>query len=168
MKRRRLLQLGTAGLASMGLTHYISQGSRQQGLAQVSRQRTFKITRTESEWQKRLTPQQFRILRQQGTEPPFTSPLNAEYRQGTYACVGCGLPLFHAKTKFDSGTGWPSFYTTLTGAVGTRVDTSHFMARTEVHCQRCGGHLGHVFNDGPPPTGLRYCINGIALKFLPA
>ena len=115
-----------------------------------------------------LSPEQFGVLRQHGTERPWTSPLNKEYGKGTYVCAGCELPLFSSDTKFDSGTGWPSFWTPIEGAVGRTVDTSFFMKRTEVHCLRCGGHLGHVFDDGPKPTGLRYCINGVSLKFIPA
>jgi peptide-methionine (R)-S-oxide reductase len=128
---------------------------------------TFEITRTEAEWRKVLTPQQYYVLRDHGTERPFTSPLDREKRAGTFACAGCELPLFSSTTKFDSGTGWPSFYAPLENAVGTQIDRSLFMTRTEVHCRRCGGHLGHVFDDGPPPTGLRYCMNGVALVFKP-
>jgi len=111
---------------------------------------------------------QYAVLREQDTERAFTSPLNNEHRIGTFICAGCDLPLFASKTKFDSGTGWPSFYEPIEGAVLKDTDTSFGMVRDEVHCRRCGGHLGHVFNDGPPPTGLRYCINGVSLKFIPA
>jgi peptide-methionine (R)-S-oxide reductase len=128
----------------------------------------FEIARSEAEWRKILSSEQFSVLRQHGTERPWTSPLNKEYGRGTYVCAGCELPLFSSDTKFDSGTGWPSFWTPIEGAIGTTVDTSFFMKRTEVHCRRCGGHLGHVFDDGPKPTGLRYCINGVSLKFIPA
>ena len=120
------------------------------------------------DWKQRLTEQQFYILRKQGTERAGSSPLNREKRKGTFACAGCNFPLFSSDTKFESGTGWPSFYQPLPKAVGTRTDRSLFMSRTEVHCDRCLGHLGHVFDDGPKPTGLRYCMNGIALKFEPA
>ncbi len=123
------------------------------------------LARTDAEWRKRLGPDRYRILRQAGTERPFSSPLNKEHRKGTFACAGCGLPLFSSTTKFDSGTGWPSFWQALPGAVAYKKDTSLFMARTEEHCTRCGGHLGHVFDDGPRPTGKRHCINGLALTF---
>jgi peptide-methionine (R)-S-oxide reductase len=122
---------------------------------------------SDADWRKRLSPQAYDVLRKQGTERAGTSPLNHEKRKGTFACVGCDLPLFSSDTKFESGTGWPSFYQPLPGAVGTTQDRSFFMVRTEVHCSRCLGHLGHVFDDGPPPTGLRYCMNGVALKFVP-
>jgi peptide-methionine (R)-S-oxide reductase len=122
---------------------------------------------TDSDWRQRLTPQQYNILRKHGTERAGTSPLNHEKRKGTFACAGCDLPLFSSDTKFESGTGWPSFYAPLPNAVATKTDRSFFMTRTEVHCSRCIGHLGHVFDDGPPPTGLRYCMNGLALKFEP-
>ena len=128
----------------------------------------FEVTHTEAEWRRRLTPHQYNILREQGTEPPGSSPLNHLFKKGTYSCAGCDLPLFSSETKFDSGTGWPSFWKPLAGAVGTTTDLDLGMERTEVHCRRCGGHLGHVFNDGPPPTGLRYCMDGVALKFTAA
>ncbi len=127
----------------------------------------FELTFSDDEWRQRLTPEQFRVLRQHGTERAGTSPLDKEKRQGTFACAGCGQPLFESATKFNSGTGWPSFFQPRDNAVGTTTDRSFFMTRTEVHCARCGGHLGHVFEDGPPPTGLRYCMNGVALKFEP-
>lgn len=125
--------------------------------------RAFEIEKTDEEWRRQLTPEQYRVLRKHGTERAGTSPLDKEYGPGTYACAGCGLPIFTSETKFDSGTGWPSFWTPIEGAIGASVDRSWFMTRTEVHCRRCGGHLGHVFDDGPPPTGLRYCMNGVAL-----
>ena len=127
----------------------------------------FEVTKTEEEWKRILTPAAFKVMRHHGTERPFTSPLNAEKRKGTFSCAGCGLPLFASDTKFESGTGWPSFFRPLPNAVATSSDRSLLVPRTEVHCRRCGGHLGHVFEDGPPPTGLRYCINGVALSFAP-
>ena len=122
---------------------------------------------SDMDWRQRLTANQYVVLRQHGTERPGSSPLNKEKRKGTFACAGCDLPLFSSDTKFESGTGWPSFYQPLANAVETKTDRSLFMTRTEVHCSRCLGHLGHVFDDGPPPTGLRYCMNGVALKFIP-
>jgi peptide-methionine (R)-S-oxide reductase len=127
----------------------------------------FEFELSEAEWRKRLSPAAYAVLREEATEPAGSSPLDKEKRPGTFHCAGCDLPLFSSKAKFDSGTGWPSFYEPLPNAVATRVDDSWFMRRTEVHCRRCGGHLGHVFDDGPPPTGLRYCMNGLALKFVP-
>ncbi len=126
-----------------------------------------KITRSDAEWRKLLTPEQYYILREEGTERPFTSPLNHEKRAGVYVCVACELELFPSRFKFDSGTGWPSFYDVLPGRVETRPDLTFEMVRIEYHCARCGGHHGHVFNDGPRPTGLRYCNNGVALRFIP-
>jgi len=123
---------------------------------------------SDMDWRQRLTANQYMVLRQHGTERAGSSPLNKEKRKGTFACAGCDLPLFSSDTKFESGTGWPSFYQPLPNAVETKTDRSFFMTRTEVHCARCLGHLGHVFDDGPPPTGLRYCMNGVALKFVPA
>ncbi len=128
---------------------------------------TFPIQKTDEEWERALTPEQYKVLREHGTERAFTSPLNAEKRAGTFVCAACGQPLFDAATKFESGTGWPSFFKPLEDAVGTSTDRSWFMTRTEVHCARCGGHLGHVFPDGPPPTGQRYCMNGVAMTFQP-
>jgi peptide-methionine (R)-S-oxide reductase len=122
---------------------------------------------TAGQWCMALTPEQQRVLREHGTEPPRSSPLDKEYRTGLYRCVGCGTPLFESTTKFSSGSGWPSFFAPLPGALATTVDRSHGMTRTEVHCAHCAGHLGHVFPDGPQPTGLRYCINGVALHFEP-
>lgn len=128
----------------------------------------FEIEKTEEEWRKILTPEQFRVLRKHGTERAGTSPLDKEHRKGTFYCAGCDLPLFASDTKFDSGTGWPSFWAPLEKAVGTSTDRSFFVTRTEVHCRRCGGHIGHVFDDGPKPTGLRYCMNGVAMTFKPS
>jgi peptide-methionine (R)-S-oxide reductase len=130
--------------------------------------RAAQLNRTDAEWRKLLTPEAYDVLRHEGTERPFSSPLDEEKRTGTYGCAGCDLPLFSSKTKFDSGTGWPSFWAPLPNAVRTKSDTSMFMMRNAVSCRRCEGHLGHVFDDGPKPTGLRYCMNGVALKFKPA
>ena len=131
-------------------------------------QETFKVQRSNDEWKQTLDQPQFHVLRKHGTERAGTSPLNAEKRSGTFYCAGCGKDLFDASTKFESGTGWPSFFAPLESAVGTTEDRSFFMSRTEVHCADCGGHLGHVFPDGPRPTGQRYCMNGVAMKFKPA
>jgi len=128
----------------------------------------FEVTHTPAEWKQLLGPERYHVLREAGTERPFTSQLNTEHRRGTFACAGCALPLFSSTTKFESGTGWPSFYRPLPNAVTERSDRSLLMDRTEVLCHRCGGHLGHVFPDGPKPTGLRYCMNGLALRFRPA
>ena len=129
---------------------------------------TYPVTRTDAEWRKLLTPEQYAVLRGHGTERAGSCALNTEKRPGTFSCAGCGQPLFETTMKFDSGTGWPSFTTPVEGSVGTTVDRSYGMTRTEVHCARCGSHLGHVFPDGPKPTGLRYCINGVATNFSPA
>jgi peptide-methionine (R)-S-oxide reductase len=167
MLNRRQIALGTiaaGAIAALG----ISELRRRSGRAKAAAEGQFEITRTPEEWKKILTPEQYAVLREEDTERPFTSPLNDEKRKGTFACAGCDLPLFSAETKFDSGTGWPSFYAPIEGAVGQNQDFTFGMVRDEVHCRRCGGHLGHVFNDGPKPTGLRYCINGLSLKFIPA
>ena len=129
---------------------------------------TFEVTHIDEDWKKILTPDQFYVLRKQGTERAGTSPLNKEKRKGTFLCAGCDLPVYSSETKYESGTGWPSFWKPLDNAIRTSEDRSWFSVRTEVHCSRCGGHLGHVFDDGPKPTGLRYCMNGVAMKFEPA
>jgi peptide-methionine (R)-S-oxide reductase len=160
MLDRRMFLAGAGGLAVIAGLY----GGRRPSTAA---QRSFEIQKTDAEWRSVLTPGQFDVLRRRATELPGSSALDHERRDGTFACAGCGLPLFSSATKFDSGTGWPSFYRPLTGAIETEDDRSLFMTRAEVHCRRCGGHLGHVFDDGPPPTGLRYCMNGVALKFTP-
>jgi peptide-methionine (R)-S-oxide reductase len=127
----------------------------------------FRVDKSEDEWRAQLTAEQYRVLREHGTERAGTSPLNGETRDGTFVCAACGHALFASGTRYESGTGWPSFWRPLEGAIGTTVDTSWFMVRTEVHCANCGGHLGHVFPDGPPPTGQRFCMNGVAMAFEP-
>jgi peptide-methionine (R)-S-oxide reductase len=136
-------------------------------LAAASTGGKFEVTKTAAEWKRILTPQQYYVLREHGTEYAGSSPLDREKRKGTFHCAGCDLPLFSSDTKYDSGTGWPSFWQPIANAIGTSVDRSLFSVRTEVHCRRCGGHLGHVFEDGPRPTGLRYCMNGVAMTFKP-
>ena len=137
------------------------------GMKKAASAETFPVEKTEAEWRATLPQEAFRVLRGHGTERPGTSPLNHEKRTGTFTCAGCGNPLFESDTKFESGTGWPSFFRPIEGAVATTTDRSFFMVRTEVHCARCGGHLGHVFPDGPAPTGERYCMNGVAMSFEP-
>jgi peptide-methionine (R)-S-oxide reductase len=143
-------------------------GSLMFGNKEKQAEETFPVQKSEAEWRAALSPEAFRVLRGHGTERPGTSPLNHEKRTGTFTCAGCGTPLFQSDTKFESGTGWPSFFRPIEGAVATRTDRSFFMTRVEVHCARCGGHLGHVFPDGPKPTGERYCMNGVSLAFQPA
>ena len=156
--RRHLLLAGTAA----GLFSRHAAAARPGDTSEV-----FEVRFTDAQWRERLTPQQYAVLRQQGTERPGSSPLEREHRAGTFTCAGCALPLFSSTTKFESGTGWPSFWKPLDGAVATHQDRAYGMVRTEVHCRRCGGHLGHVFDDGPKPTGLRYCMNGVSLSFTP-
>jgi peptide-methionine (R)-S-oxide reductase len=163
LSRRTLILAGISAVAVAAAARFAMTGNAHA----TSTSKTFEVTKTEEEWKKLLTPEQFHVLRKHGTERAFTSPLDKQYGLGIYNCAGCDLPLFTSTTKFDSGTGWPSFYKPLDNAIGTTVDKSFFMTRTEVHCRRCGGHLGHVFDDGPKPTGLRYCMNGVALKFIP-
>jgi len=182
MTDRRLFTLGAIAVATAGwgLYHaaavagskpgdsgHSGKGSESGnfGAPEDAGQKTFEIVKSDLAWQKQLTPMQYKVLRKHGTERPFTSPLNKLYAEGTYTCAGCDLPLFSSKTKYDSLTGWPSFWQPLENAIGTSTDYYLGYPRTEVHCRRCGGHLGHVFRDGPKPTGLRYCINGVAMKF---
>ncbi len=158
LTRRALLLTGTTALAAAATAP-----------ARARSGKTFEIALSDAEWRKRLTPAQFAVLRKEDTERAGSSPLNAETRTGTYHCAGCDLPVYRSDTKFESGTGWPSFTAPIEGAIGTREDRKLvFLTRTEVHCRRCGGHLGHVFDDGPPPTGMRHCLNGVALSFKPA
>jgi peptide-methionine (R)-S-oxide reductase len=161
-RRTILMLLAGAAAGYVVLRHF----DRDDAVAANSK--TFEIEKTDAQWREQLDPAQYRVLRKHGTEPAGTSPLNREKRKGTFLCAGCALPLFSSDTKYESGTGWPSFWQPLPDAIGTSTDRSLFMTRTEVHCRRCGGHLGHAFNDGPRPTGLRYCMNGVALKFVPA
>jgi peptide-methionine (R)-S-oxide reductase len=156
MMTRRFFIGSTAGIVVIGLCK-----------GRVFAGQQFEVTKSDAEWRKVLTPDQYAVLRHESTERPFSSPLDKEKRRGTFACAGCGLELFSSATKFDSGTGWPSFWAPLDKSVGTKRDMSLGMLRTEVHCRRCGGHLGHVFDDGPKPTGLRYCMNGVAMVFKP-
>ncbi|WP_013322644.1 peptide-methionine (R)-S-oxide reductase MsrB [Gloeothece verrucosa] len=161
MKKRHFLKMSLLAISTAWLSSTLL-GTKK---AMANSSQKFEVTKTEQEWRKILTPQQFYVLRQQGTERAYSSPLDKQYNKGLYVCAGCALPVFSSETKFNSGTGWPSFYAPIRGAVATSVDKSFLMTRTEVHCRRCGGHLGHVFNDGPPPTGKRYCMNGVALNF---
>jgi peptide-methionine (R)-S-oxide reductase len=152
MHRRTLL---ATGLAALAMPLRAAEGS-------------FEVTRTEAEWRAMLTPLQFRVMREEGTERAGTSPLDKQFDPGTYHCRGCDLAVYSSETKYDSGTGWPSFWASIPGAVGTREDRRFFMRRTECHCRRCGSHLGHIFDDGPPPTDKRHCLNGASLVFRPA
>ncbi|WP_427161229.1 peptide-methionine (R)-S-oxide reductase MsrB [Aliinostoc sp. HNIBRCY26] len=164
MDKRYFLQTGAALFGTTLLPPFFLPRSSIMATSNTE----FEINKTDVEWRTILSPEQFRVLRQHGTERAFTSPLDKQYEAGTYVCAGCDQPLFTSDTKFNSGTGWPSFFAPIEGAIATTVDRSFFMTRVEVHCSRCGGHLGHVFNDGPVPTGQRYCMNGVALKFIPA
>jgi peptide-methionine (R)-S-oxide reductase len=162
MTRRTLL----SGLAALGLAPVVS-GCKQAD-AQPDKSKVAKLVRSDEEWKKLLTPDQYYVLRREGTERPGSSPLNAEKRRGTYHCVACNLPLFLSEMKYESGTGWPSFFDTLPDAFGFKTDNLLIYTRTEYHCARCGGHHGHLFDDGPRPTGKRFCNNGVCLKFVPA
>lgn len=163
MMSRRMFLGGTALAGILAATGFAFRGGRADAA-----QETFEIVKSDAEWKRELTPEQYHVLRGHGTERAGSSPLDREKRQGAFHCAGCDLPVFSSETKFDSGTGWPSFTAPLDNAVGTSEDRSFFITRTEVHCRRCGGHLGHVFDDGPPPTGKRYCMNGAAMSFSPA
>ena len=158
--RRALIGGGIAALGALAYRSLIPARAAQPSIA-------YAVTHTDAEWQKLLGPDRYAILREGGTEPAFSSPLNNEHRAGLYACAGCNLWLFSSTTKYDAGEGWPSFYRPLPNVLLTKADYEIGVPRTEVHCRRCGGHLGHVFDDGPQPTGLRYCIDGLALKFTP-
>ena len=164
MKRRYFLEAGGVIIGAGWLSQYLIDKSTVIATACSE----FEINKTEEEWSEILTPSQFYVLRKHGTERAHTSPLDKQYAEGTYLCAGCDSPLFKSETKFNSGTGWPSFYAAIPEAIDTSIDNSFFIRRTEVHCHRCGGHLGHVFSDGPKPTGKRYCMNGVALKFVEA
>jgi len=165
MRHTRRHFLGQGSLLTAGL---FSLAAVRLNAAAASGTASFAVSHTDEQWRRLLTPAQYQVLRREGTERPFSSPLNNEHRKGTFACAGCAQDLFASETKFDSGTGWPSFYQPLPAAVGETSDTGFGMLRTAIHCGRCGGHLGHVFDDGPKPTGLRYCMNGVAMTFHPA
>jgi peptide-methionine (R)-S-oxide reductase len=174
--RRRFLLAGTTALAALAaLSQWralagvlpADSGTPPAGSDDLASDEQFDVTHTQAQWRELLTPAQFAVLREAATERPYSSPLNDEHRVGVFVCAGCASQLFSSRTKFDSHTGWPSFYAPLDHAVATHTDRSFHVTRTEVHCSRCGGHLGHVFDDGPQPTGLRYCMNGLAMNFLP-
>ncbi|HQZ11333.1 MAG TPA: peptide-methionine (R)-S-oxide reductase MsrB [Devosia sp.] len=161
---RRTFLFGSTAVAGLGA---LALGMRDMPVSRAA-EGTFEVTKTDAEWRALLGDESYNVMREEGTEYPGTSPLLEEHRAGTFTCKGCALPLFDASTKYESGTGWPSFWKPLDKAVGESTDHLLGYARTEVHCSRCGGHLGHVFDDGPPPTGLRYCMNGVSLSFVPA
>lgn len=162
MNRREFLSGAAIGIFALALPHQLLANNERKGYMGE------KIVKSDDEWEGLLTPQQFDVLRKEGTEPPFSSYLNKEYGEGQYVCAACALPLFESSAKFDSGTGWPSFYQPIAGSTESKRDFKMILPRTEYHCGRCGGHQGHVFNDGPKPTGQRWCNNGVALKFVPA
>jgi peptide-methionine (R)-S-oxide reductase len=164
MERRDFLLAGTRSVAYLAVGAALSRLNR----TDAAQAEAFEVTKTDAEWRSILSPEQYAVLREEDTERPGTSPLLSEKREGIFHCAGCDFELYSSRNKYDSGTGWPSFWDSLPNAIGTRQDNSFFMARTECHCRRCGGHLGHIFDDGPPPTGLRHCINGVSLTFRPA
>ena len=166
--RRTALLSGARLLLGGSLAALASACSRAGAATSAAPKEHFEVEMTDEQWRARLSPQAYTVLRREGTETPYSSPLNDEHRKGTFTCAGCALQLFSSATKFDSGTGWPSFFQPMPNAVNKQVDNSLGMSRDEVHCRRCGGHLGHVFDDGPKPTGLRYCMNGVAMAFTPA
>lgn len=168
MTRRKILSTAPALIGAIAVLRVSVFSATTGRAADSASAATFPVARSDEEWRRLLTPEQYRVLRQHGTEPPGSSALDKEYREGNYQCAGCGTPVFSSATKFNSRTGWPSFWAPIDGSIGTSEDRSWLMRRTEVHCATCGGHLGHVFDDGPPPTGLRYCINGVALTFAAA
>ena len=161
MERRQFITMALGGLTIAALSPMFKAAKA------FAAEVVEKLSKTNEEWKKLLTPAQYNVLREEGTERPFTSPLLDEHREGVFACVACDLPLFPSKFKFDSGTGWPSFFDSIQGHIETKNDYALIIPRTEYHCARCGGHHGHVFEDGPKPTGLRYCNNGVVLKFIP-
>jgi peptide-methionine (R)-S-oxide reductase len=161
MNRRSFLEAGTVILGTAAFSDLLQLSSG----TMAAPNEKFDVIKTDQEWRETLTPEQFQVLRKHGTERAGTSPLDKNYETGVYSCAACGTPLFTSETKFDSRTGWPSFYRPIEGAVAYTVDRTLFMSRTEVHCSKCGGHLGHVFDDGPAPTGKRYCMNGVSLEF---
>jgi len=168
MKRRKLLEAGTAVVGGSWLLNTLTAEILSKDVdTMATSNEQFTVSKTEDQWREQLTPEQFRVLRKHGTERAGSSPLDKIYEPGVFKCSGCGTPLFTSDTKFNSGTGWPSFYAPIEGAIATTTDRSLFMTRVEVHCATCGGHLGHVFPDGPAPTGQRYCMNGVSLEFVP-
>lgn len=169
LSRRHFIGIGASvGAAALAVRVLPSLANSASNVPEDGAVGTFEVSHSDAQWRELLSAEQYQVLRQENTERPYSSPLNGEHRDGTFACAGCQLPLFSSATKFDSHTGWPSFWQALEQATAIRTDTSFGMLRKEVHCRRCGGHLGHLFSDGPKPTGLRYCMNGVAMSFAPA